>query len=59
TTYSPWVIVRTNNKQEARLESIRYVLSKFDYDGKKDGKTNLFPDPNVVMHYFRSSFQID
>lgn len=59
TTYSPWVIVKTNDKQEARLESIRYVLSKFDYDGKKDDKTTLFPDPNVVMHYFRSSYQID
>ncbi|NJB82445.1 polyphosphate kinase 2 [Wenyingzhuangia aestuarii] len=59
TTYSPWVIVRTNDKQEARLESIRYVLSKFDYDGKEEAKANLFPDPNVVMHYFRSSYQID
>lgn len=58
-TYSPWVIVETNNKQEARLESIRYVLSKFDYDGKEEAKTTLFPDPNVVMHYFRSSNQID
>ncbi len=59
TTYSPWVIVRTNDKQKARLESIRYVLSKFDYDGKEEAQTNLFPDPNVVMHYFRSSYQID
>ncbi|ANW95200.1 polyphosphate kinase [Wenyingzhuangia fucanilytica] len=59
TTYSPWVIVRTNDKQEARLESIRYVLSKFDYEGKDEAVANLFPDPNVVMHYFRSSYQID
>ncbi|WP_237706933.1 polyphosphate kinase 2 [Ochrovirga pacifica] len=59
TTYSPWVIVKTNDKQEARLESIRYVLSKFAYDGKLEAKTALFPDPNVVTHYFRSSYQID
>lgn len=59
TTYSPWVIVKTNDKQEARLETIRYVLSKFEYDGKQDAKTTVFPDPNVVMHYFRSSYQID
>ncbi|MGY6650158.1 polyphosphate kinase 2 [Wenyingzhuangia sp. IMCC45574] len=59
TTYSPWVIVKTNDKQEARLESIRYVLSQFDYDGKEEAKTSIFPDPNVVMHYFRSSYQID
>ena len=59
TSYSPWIIVRTNNKETARLESIRYVLSKFDYDGKKKASTTLFPDPNVIMHYFRSSHQID
>jgi polyphosphate kinase 2 len=59
TSYSPWVIVRTNNKETARLESIRYVLSKFDYEGKEEASTPLFPDPNVIMHYFRSSHQID
>lgn len=59
TSYSPWIIVRTNNKETARLESIRYVLSKFDYDGKEEASTPLFPDPNVIMHYFRSSQQID
>jgi polyphosphate kinase 2 len=59
TSYSPWIIVRTNNKETARLESIRYVLSKFDYDGKEEASTPLFSDPNVIMHYFRSSQQID
>jgi polyphosphate kinase 2 len=59
TSYSPWVIVKTNDKEIARLESIRYVLSKFEYDGKDTSNTSLFPDPNVIMHYFRSSHQID
>ncbi|MFC2109414.1 polyphosphate kinase 2, partial [Bacteroidota bacterium] len=59
TSYSPWVIVKTNDKEVARLECIRYVLSKFDYEGKDEAKINLFPDPNVIMHYFRSSHQID
>ncbi|WP_196889705.1 polyphosphate kinase 2 [Aureivirga sp. CE67] len=59
TTYSPWIIVKTNDKQTARLESIRYVLSQFDYDGKRDADINLAPDPNVVMRYFRSSKQLD
>lgn len=59
TNYSPWVIVKTNDKETARLECIRYVLSKFEYTGKDALKTNLFPDPNVIMHYFRSSNQID
>tara|TARA_R110002073_G_scaffold139232_2_gene289335 strand:- start:109438 stop:110301 length:864 start_codon:yes stop_codon:yes gene_type:complete len=54
TTYSPWIIVTANNKKVARLESMRYVLSQFDYDGKEDAETTLFPDPNVVMRYHRS-----
>ncbi len=54
TTFSPWIIVKTNNKKEARLESIRYLLSRFDYDGKGDSGTELLPDPNVVQRYHRS-----
>ena len=34
TTFSPWILVVTNNKKQARLESIRYLLSKFEYEGK-------------------------
>ena len=59
TTYCPWMIVQANDKKIARLESIRYVLSKFDYDGKKEAATTLFPDPNIIMRYHRSSHQID
>ena len=59
TTYSPWIIVKANNKKSARLEAMRYVLSQFEYDGKDESLTNLYPDPNVVMRYFRSNKQID
>ena len=59
TTYSPWMIVKTNSKKTARLECIRYVLSQFDYSGKKLATTTLLPDPNVVMRYYRSVHQID
>ncbi len=54
-SYSPWIIVRTNDKMAARLETIRYVLSQFDYDDKKETNLNLIPDPNVIVRYFRSS----
>ena len=54
TSYCPWVVVKTNNKLKARLESIRYVLSKFDYDGKSDTEANILHDPNIVMRYYRS-----
>ena len=55
TTFSPWIIVKTNTKKQARLESIRYVLSKFDYTNRKKFKTTMLPDPNVVLRYYRDS----
>lgn len=59
TSYSPWITVKANNKKLARLESIRYVLSQFNYEGKVKASTILFPDPNIVMRYYRSAKQID
>lgn len=59
TPFSPWIIVRTNNKLKARLESMRYVLSRFDYDGKSESETTLLPDPNVITRYYRHVQQID
>ena len=59
TTFSPWIIVKTNNKKQARLESIRYVLSKFDYDGKGSSGEEILPDPNIVQRYHRMINQID
>lgn len=54
TMVAPWTIIQANNKKIARLESIRHVLSSFDYQGKKEARTNLNPDPNIVMRYQRS-----
>lgn len=59
TSYSPWITVKANDKKLARLESIRYVLSQFNYEGKENASTILFPDPNIVMRYYRSAKQID
>jgi len=55
TSYSPWVIVKTNDKMVARLECMRYVLSLFPYESSKETKIHLIPDPNVIGRYFRSS----
>jgi len=55
TGYAPWIIVDSNDKKKARVESIRYVLSLFDYDGKKDAKTSLHHDPDIVERYHRRS----
>ena len=59
TAFSPWIIIKTNNKKEARLESIRYVLSKFEYEGKGNSGITILPDPNVVQRYHRMVKQID
>jgi hypothetical protein len=44
---------RPMSKGKLALESIRYVLSQFEYDGKNEARTTLIPDPNVVMRYYR------
>ena len=59
TAYSPWIIVRANDKKAARLESIRYVLSRFNYDGKNEAETIIAPDPNFVERYHRSNRSVD
>jgi polyphosphate kinase 2 len=59
TSYSPWIIVKANDKKTARLECIRYVLSQFEYDEKSEALTTLFPDPNIIMRYHRLAQQLD
>ena len=59
TTYSPWVIVRSNDKKRARLESMRYVLSNFEYDDKEEAGSLINPDPTIVSRFYRSIKRID
>ena len=59
TSYSPWIIVRANDKKKARLESMRYLLSTLPYDGKDTPRTALAPDPDVVIRYHRSAASVD
>lgn len=59
TSFSPWTIVKTNDKKIARLESIRHLLSHFEYEGKKEASTRVLPDPNVAMRFHRSIYNLD
>lgn len=59
TTFSPWIIVRANDKKKARLESIRYVLSIMNYEGKETSATTLYPDPNVITRFHRQARKLD
>ncbi|MDH3600973.1 MAG: polyphosphate kinase 2, partial [Candidatus Tectomicrobia bacterium] len=59
TSFSPWIIVRANDKKKARLESMRYVLSLLSYEGRENPVTSLSPDPDIVLRYHRSSHSLD
>jgi polyphosphate kinase len=47
TADAPWTVVKSNDKKRARLEAIRYVLNRFDYDDK-DHEVVGTPDPQIV-----------
>jgi polyphosphate kinase 2 len=51
TCFCPWIIIKTNNKKEARLQSIKYVLSQFEYFTKNSSKTTILSDPNIAQRY--------
>jgi polyphosphate kinase 2 len=59
TSYSPWILVKANNKLRARLESIRYVLNLLPYEDKTDGKVRICPDPNIINRFHRNVIKID
>ncbi|MBT4706037.1 MAG: polyphosphate kinase 2 [Flavobacteriales bacterium] len=59
TTFCPWIIVKGNTKRQARLESMRYVISQFRFDDKQAANPMLLPDPNIVMRYHREIDQLD
>jgi polyphosphate kinase 2 len=47
TDFAPWIVVKSNDKKRARINAMRHLLSKFDYDDK-DHDVATEPDPQVV-----------
>jgi len=47
-TLAPWTIIRSDNKKSARLNCIKHILSKIDYEGKIS-KKELHTDPNILI----------
>ncbi|MGZ3420792.1 MAG: polyphosphate kinase 2 [Polyangiales bacterium] len=47
TDVAPWTAIKSNDKKRARLEAMRFFLSKFDYEGK-DAAVVGRPDANLV-----------
>lgn len=48
--YSPWIIIKGNDKQQARIESIRYVLSQINYSHKSK-ELSFQCNPEVLERY--------
>lgn len=59
TTFSPWIIVKANDKQAARLESLRHLLNLLAYRGKEEAQIRLTPDPNVITRFHRKMVELD
>ncbi|OBK79266.1 polyphosphate kinase 2 [Mycobacterium sp. 1164985.4] len=47
TDYAPWIVVKSNDKKRGRINAMRYLLSRFDYDDK-DHEVVGEPDPLIV-----------
>ena len=47
TSHAPWTVVKSNDKKRARLETMRWVLTQFDYPGK-DHRVVGRPDPLII-----------
>jgi polyphosphate kinase 2 len=47
TDHAPWIVVKSNDKKRARINAMRHLLAKFDYDGK-DHEVVDQPDPLIV-----------
>ena len=45
---TPWTVVRSDNKKQARLNCIKHILSHLDYDGKISAE-KLQTDPEIVV----------
>jgi polyphosphate kinase 2 (PPK2 family) len=47
-TISPWTIIRSDNKKKARLNCIKHILSKVEYENKIS-EERLQTDPEIVI----------
>jgi len=51
TKKSPWIVVDSNNQKSARLQAIKYVLSKIEYEDKGKTLNSIETDPKLIKEY--------
>ena len=48
TTLSPWTIIRSDNKKKARINCMKHILNRLDYEGKIED-SELDEDSKIVI----------
>lgn len=48
TSLSPWTIIRSDNKKKARINCMKYILSRLEYEGKI-ADSGLETDPEILI----------
>lgn len=48
TSNNPWFVIRSDDKQKARLETMKLILSRIPYRGRSRS-LDFRPDPNVII----------
>ena len=48
TTLSPWTIIRSDNKKKARINCMKHILNRLNYEGKIED-SELDEDPKIVI----------
>ncbi len=56
TADAPWTVVKSNDKKRARLEAMRHILAKFDYEGKDEEVVGK-PDRKIIGSRRRCCFR--
>jgi len=56
--HAPWTVIRSNNKQAARLNSMRVILNSVPYE-RGNHEIDFVPDPDVVISGSREVEQME
>ena len=48
TTHAPWMIIRSNDKHQARLNAMKVILNSVPYD-RGETEVDFVPDPDIVV----------
>lgn len=51
TPEAPWIVINGNDRDKARKEAMRYVLSLIDYDKKGETGERITPDQTILKEY--------